>query len=441
MDMERLVNKERSMKKKLSGIIILILAMFCFKSNVYADYVGISSSSNSIIKGNSVTITATVYTSSPIAAIEGTLYCSGAGVAGGVDMNFDDSTNSMYSKSYSYIATPSSTGTITCTTSSVQSYDYVKGTFVSLGGQSISISVSEPVALPNRTYSSNNNLSSISVDGYKISPEFKKDTLEYILTVPNNINKIKINTKTEDSTASVSGGGEVSVAEGTNKIAIKVTAENGNEKTYILNVTVEELNPITITINKEKYTVIRKEGVLDAPSIMYEKTTTKINNEDVFAYYNKVTKYTLVGLRDSKGNSNYYIYDSKKKTYTLYKEIVTGGLILYQIDMGKNKLSDFYKESSLKIDDNKIVAYCLSDYCVFNAVNVETGKENLYSYDKIEKTVQRYNIKEAALFENQNKRLLYITIGLVSVLGLSLIGLAIYLLKKNKKHSHKKENK
>mgnify|MGYP003316211105 CR=1 FL=1 len=89
-------------------------------------------------------------------------------------------------------------------------------------------------------------------------------------------------------TASVSGIGEIGVTEGTNKIEVKVTAENGNVNTYIINVTVKELDPIEVTVDNKKYNIIRKEGILEVPE-NYEKSTIKIGEEDVLCYKNIIT--------------------------------------------------------------------------------------------------------------------------------------------------------
>ena len=69
----------------------------------------------------------------------------------------------------------------------------------------------------------------------------------------------------------------------------------------------KELTPVNVKINDKDYSVIRKEGVLEVPQ-NYEKTSVIINNEEVLAYKNDITKYVLVGLKDSEGNGNYYSY-------------------------------------------------------------------------------------------------------------------------------------
>jgi len=102
-------------------------------------------------------------------------------------------------------------------------------------------------------------LSSLTIEDYNLDKEFKKEVTEYSVVVENDVKKIKINAQLDDSSAKVEGTGEVEVKEGNNKIEIKVTAEDGSTKTYVINVTVKELNPVEVTIGKKKYTIVRKE--------------------------------------------------------------------------------------------------------------------------------------------------------------------------------------
>ena len=90
----------------------------------------------------------------------------------------------------------------------------------------ITVKVTEPK-------SKNNNLSSISVDGYKL---VKKSDTSYTLDVGNSVSKITIKASADDSKASVSGTGTKSLKEGKNTFNIVVTAESGAKKTYVITV-------------------------------------------------------------------------------------------------------------------------------------------------------------------------------------------------------------
>lgn len=435
----------KNIKYVVLGFMLFIMTL----GRVDAASVGISSNSYSITKGGSVTVTATVSSESPVVSIEGTLMCKGAGASGGVDMAFDDSSNSIYSKSYSVTVKSSSSGSISCSVTGARITNMTNDSWVSLSDKSISITVNEPAVIKPKSYSSNNNLKSLEVEGYSLDKDFSKDKLEYNVEVPNGTEKVNIKGSLEDSTASISGNGEVSVSEGLNKLEVKVTAENGNVKTYIINVTVKELDPIEVTINKKKYTIIRKEGIIDPP-LNYEKSSIKIGNDDILCYENKTTKNILIGLKDSNGNAKYYSYDKKTNSYTLYNGYVIGGVSLSIIDMPKKLIPSGYNKISFKYDNNKLdgyqriqsgVTYAAdenvrgSDFYLIYAVNENTGKKGIYVYDKLENTVQRYDDTISKSYkEKADSYFLYMIIS-ISLFAVTFVTLLIVLIKKKKHKS------
>ena len=243
--------------RSIKYIVFTIISFVVLSVSVDAASVSIKSNYTTIIKGSSVKVTATVSSDSPIVSIEGTLMCKGAGASSGVSMEFDDVSNSLYSKSYSTTVKGTSAGTITCSVTGARLTNMASDSWKNISDNSIKIIVKEPEYIPPKTYSSNNNLTNLQIDGYSISPEFSNSVKEYFVEVPNGTEKVVINAIKEDSTASISGIGEIEVNEGVNKLEVKVTAENGNVNIYIINVTVKELDPIEVIINEKKYNIIR----------------------------------------------------------------------------------------------------------------------------------------------------------------------------------------
>ncbi|MBE5946424.1 MAG: beta-N-acetylglucosaminidase [Lachnospiraceae bacterium] len=83
----------------------------------------------------------------------------------------------------------------------------------------------------------NNWLSSLTVDGYSLTPSFSiNNTTEYSLIIPESVDRIVVSASTVNSYAKISGTGSISLALGTNKITINVTAQSGNVRTYTLTV-------------------------------------------------------------------------------------------------------------------------------------------------------------------------------------------------------------
>ena len=437
--------------KSIKKIIIFIFAFILWTNNVSATSLSIKSSASSITKGRSITITSLISADSGIYTTSGTVKCTGAGVNSSVDLSYEDLNTANKSKSFSLTIKPTTSGTITCSSSNVRIRELAQEKEYQLSDKSISITVKEPAVIPPKEYSKNNYLKSLSVEGYDIS--FDKDTLEYSIEVGNEVEKVKINAQTEDSKASVSGTGEREVSEGNNRLEVRVEAENGNVKTYVINVIVKELDPINVKIGSEEYTVIRKEDVLTVlPN--YQKTTVNIDGEDVLAYYNEITKFTIVGLKGSKGVANYYIYDDGE--YTLYKEYTFNGITLYLT--GKDVNIDNYDETTFNYNNDKLNAYKLSDnslikktyaldvdelknYYLFYAINVNTGEENLYKYDPLEGTVQRYDSSIIDLLdvykENADRNFILFIIASALLVLIAIIKLIMIIINKNKDKSLK----
>lgn len=88
------------------------------------------------------------------------------------------------------------------------------------------------------TRSKNNNLASIKLSTGTLSPSFSSGRTTYNVSVPFDVNSIKVDATAEDakSKISVSGGSNLKAGAVTN-ITIKVTAENGSTKTYTVKVT------------------------------------------------------------------------------------------------------------------------------------------------------------------------------------------------------------
>ncbi len=85
--------------------------------------------------------------------------------------------------------------------------------------------------------SDNNYLSNLSVEGYTLNRAFSKENTTYFVTVGNEIGEVNIIANVDDDEATVTIYGNKDLKEGTNKILIAVTAENGNVRNYRIYVT------------------------------------------------------------------------------------------------------------------------------------------------------------------------------------------------------------
>ena len=131
---------------------------------------------------------------------------------------------------------------------------------VSITGQSASVEIRVKAENESvRTYTININktdyksndatLKSLTLEG--IDFDFKSNTYEYNLSVKYNVSQTKIQATVNNEKATTKYQENVNLKVGANDIEIKVTAEDGTEKTYKLNITREEEIPIVSNIEIE----------------------------------------------------------------------------------------------------------------------------------------------------------------------------------------------
>lgn len=366
------------------------MLLFFIKANVYAadDYtLSVNANYTSVYVGSKVKITI----SSNNVMGSYSLSSSNVNILNGGDQNTIDSGDS-FSRTYTFDAISPGTAVITLQPRYNGSLRVYSDESV-VTSRSITINVvkknTKPSVDVNKVYSKNNYLSKLEIDGYNLTPEFNKETLEYEVELEPGTEKININTSLESNKARVKGDGEVSVTEGINTINIVVTAENGNERTYKIIAKVDEKDPINIKINNNKYTVVKRKELLPSKD-GYEETVVKINDFDIPSLYNAVTKVTLVGVKDREGNITLASYDSKTGVYDVYNEYKFDLVNLY---IHEKKDSE-YESIKLRINGIDTVAYKLDgvkDYYLVYATNTITGYEGYYLYDIKENSAQRYD--------------------------------------------------
>ena len=140
--------------------------------------------------------------------------------------------------------------------------------------------------------SSNNYLSTLSVEGYILSPEFDRQTINYEIKGEITNNTIKVNATSDDSRATVSGIGEIELQEGENNLRIDVVAENGTTRTYFIKVNGEKSNEDT------------------------EETTNVIEEENIASYETELTSQEVATTKKTNG------FDYKIILYVIFAIVI-----------------------------------------------------------------------------------------------------------------------
>lgn len=95
---------------------------------------------------------------------------------------------------------------------------------------------------------------------------FKSGTTSYKTTVPEDVAEVEVYAKTTSSKATVTGTGKKKLENGTNKVEVIVTAENGTKKTYTIEITREGKNEETATTAQTEETTAANENIGDGLS-------------------------------------------------------------------------------------------------------------------------------------------------------------------------------
>lgn len=426
------------MKKKISVILIGLLLTFTsmIKLNAASASISVSVNRSSLVVGNTVNATVTVYSSGGIGSWEYTINYDTSKlklVSGQVSVADVAQSSGKTSVSYNYTfkAIASGSASIGVKSYSVINWD-VQELSTTANSKTVRIITQQELEA---SYSKNNNLSGITVEGYELDGTFDKEKLEYTVSVPSDTEKIKLNASVEDSTASLTGIGEFDVSEGDNKFDIIVTAQNGNQKTYSVTVKVEDKNPITATIDNKKYTLVKRASTLTCPNT-YEETKVIIDGIEVPAFKSSITDFVLVGMKDEQGNIGLFLYDESNNKFSKYTEIKTTGLVIYPKE--PKTIPTGYKKVTISINDQEVTAYTYNDnkeFYLIYGINIENNKEDFYEYDKTNNTMSRYNGKiiEELTTRNENYMMIILILGVETILLLMILLITFIRNKKRRK--------
>ncbi len=427
---------------KLKLFLVTILSLLIFPSLVYAasGTIKVTGASTAVLN-NRITVNVTLSSGTAIGSWQMDLnydksylqLVSSTSESGGTSMvGYTTSASGTKSKTYTFTFKTLKTGTTRLSVSSYIVYDNTSMNEMNITASSNTVKIITQKELE-ASYSKDNYLKNLTVEGYELDKEFNKETLDYIVNVPTGTTSVKVKATVNDSNASVNGDGELEVTEGTNVFSLVVTAQNGDQKTYNLTVNVEDQNPINVTLNDKEYVVVKNAALLSTPATFTETKIT-IKEFEIPAFVNSVADITLVGLKDVEGNIIYAKYDNDD--YSIYNELnlKTYLLIPAPFTQELNLI-----KTTVTINNQKYDAYKYSEnsnYVIISAKSLEDGKINNYLYDEVNKTATLFDdtyINEAnETITNYTYIIIAFACGLI-ISVILIISLSHSLRKKQKK--------
>lgn len=440
-------------KKGLLTIFTILISMIGINS-VDAASISISSNKSSVIVGNTVTFTVTISSGGNIGQAYGSVSASSnltlqSGSSGTSINYFNGNNEQIRTLTYTYTYKANASGDASITVSGVEIGNLETGAFEAASTTSKTISVVKSGTSssgssggsnnkPAKKYSSDNDLKSLEIEGYELEPKFDKGTLEYKLTLDQSVEMVKVNAKANDDKASVKGTGEVNLSLGENTIEIKVIAENGNEKVYKLIISVEDLHPIEVEVDKKKYTIVKKNNELIELLENFEEIKLNIEEQEVVGYNNPNTNVNLVILKDEDNKLGYYVYNSHDNSYVRYRYININGINLQLLDSNE-KLHNFDKYK-VTVQEEEIDIYKIKKshkVGLIYGTNNANGNTGYYVYDKNEETLSKYFDEEISLYKSENEKLRNVIMLLIGSFSLVVIVYVIILLVRSKKKKRK----
>lgn len=295
-------------KKTFKSLLIIVLLLFCvmISNAVYAaGTFSISKSSATIIEGKTTTFS-----------------INGSNATGRVDIKSSDTSVATVSSSSEWLENSSKTITVTAKKAGTATIT-INGTVSDENGaeaeitKTIKITVKAKETTNNTTDTNKNTETTTNKDTTTEKPKeksnnaylstlgvtpkeydftgFKKGTTSYSVTVPSNVDSLKVLYKTADSNATVKVTGNSGFEVGSdNKITIKVTAEDGKTtKTYTIKVTKlaeEEEKPGNVIEDEEGIylTSLELDGLEISPEFAKETYSYTATLEDTNATEVKV---------------------------------------------------------------------------------------------------------------------------------------------------------
>lgn len=458
--------------KKIKILLISLISMFAFNTNVYAASSSISVSSGNVYVGDSFTVS--LYVNSSAAW---NVHVTASGPVSGCTIHKADASDDALDTNRSFSATCTATGEGTIVirlSGDVTSASDGNAVPVS-GSRSVSVS-QKPAPTPSPTpsqpgnnnnnnnnqtnnnnnkqnstqndgdnKSKNNNIKNISVDGYNL---IKVDSNNYTLSVTNDVTNINVKATAEDSKSKVTGTGNHNINVGENNIEIIVTAENGSQNKINIKVTrkdgyyLEDLdsilnnNKITdINITIKSDTIITKE---DLEKIKNSKKTVKFNyyNDDKSLAYSWIIDGSKI--KTTSNLSTIITNDSDNKKDILKLSNYADGLfvVLKQNDLPSGtKLKLFvgnkYENNDLvnvySYRNNKL--YLLKNKIKMDNGYVEFDLDNASEYFVTMSTIPNTNITTKV----ENNEEISILPIIILVICLVIIGIIIIFIIKNKR--------
>lgn len=398
---------KKTFGKYLAVLAVICIAISAFAINAFAAGTSIAFSKNSLNVGDTLTVTVRFSASSDMYAVQAQLKYdtsvlqfvsakNGSGSGGIVTI-----AGSANGKNASEDIVFKAIGTGKTSLSVLEAGYSDGGPIESITGCSATVEIVDRSA----SKSSDANLKYITPSAGSLTPKFSASVTTYSITIPNSVKTLTVGAGTSHSGAEWDVEGSKDMKVGSNKRVIVVTAEDGTEKRYTLNITrlaADGTTPEPDVPDTENPTDEKTSVTADGQDkyIANEFDTQNLfpgYAVDVFHYNDK--EFPCIKKDDSV---LVYLTDIDGANGDFYRPLEDGSFTVFTFMMSESKFYEFltpdeipegYSEITMDIAGYKVTAYqsidpTLSEFALIYAKGPD-GNTGFYRYDTVEHTLQR----------------------------------------------------
>ncbi|MBR1567522.1 MAG: cadherin-like beta sandwich domain-containing protein [Lachnospiraceae bacterium] len=423
----------RKIVMMIAVMCVVITAISWSPREVYAasGNVSIAVSASQLNVGDTLSVTITVSSDAPIGAYSMAVsydssvleYTGGDGNGGGGTVSiagYGDGSATRLSANLSFRAIANGSSAIATSGNDAYAYDE---TLLSMSHASTRITVTAPTTQAPTTQSTtadgpaastsstettevkDTSLKSLEISPGTLVPAFSPSVTNYSVELPEDTTSIIVSALAKDPTASVTVTHNNDLEPGFNRSYIVVTATNGAQTTYVLNITcgeVKEPEELAVLIDGMKYQPVSAEDMAGVTiPTGFTETTIEYENQELTAYETPDHSLQLVYLLNDQEEGSWFIYDDQTKEFYPYIEVpvVTNRYVILRLPQGIT-VPNGYTPVDLNINGQSVTAYARNaqDEIVLVYASNYQNAPAFYLYDKTESTFLRY--LEQTVIEN-----------------------------------------
>lgn len=432
-------------KKIAAYMLMLVMTVGIFCKTVQPVYAGsgkvsVSVSASSVTTGSTVSVTIGISADEAIGygvAVSydtSVLEYQGGGDGGGSGtvtiLNEGDGSTAAYSRTLTFTAVGTGSTAISTSEFAGGLFGYATGDMATSYG-SATVTVSAPQVNDNTSDSrgegatsatlagsSDNTLKSLEISPGTLTPAFKPGTTSYTVNLPENTKAIVVSAVPNDSKAKVAVSHHNDLEPGANKTYIVVTAENGTQRTYVLNVNCGEVSDAdTETTEEAEIKKIRIDGKDYIPATQeqmaevsipegFSASETEYEGVKLTVYVSPNQLLTILYLLDAEETGAWFWYQEDKQMFTPYLEFQAAANRYVIVTPDETvSIPAGYTKVETEIQGQRVTAYAKEgngEFLLVYAVNLN-GEAGFYLYDIVEGTYQRYTESNLAEQEKQTE--------------------------------------